>query len=453
MTGNKKEREETAMTESTVPTINTEIPLLVVGFDFRIASSALREKLVTTSEDREYLYGEIKRADPSAGFLALETCNRIEWIVSASMTEWVSQLLSARMLNKWQQCFPHLKDFPSPYIYRGKDAVNHVLRVVVGLESLATGEAQIAGQFQNNLKRAQKEKTSCPVINRLSHVAGRIARSGYKMGFRSNYRKGIHGLVVTLMENRFPEVSGQEGGQDSRQDGGKKTILVAGMGNIGRRAASLLEEVPRFKVVRLNRTVSPENLEHWKPLEQLGQLCRDADALVVATGGIVPVVNEDNMNVADMAHMADGKENGKEDKRFLVMDIGIPHQVSETLRQHSFIDYRNIDDLKALTEDKGKGECIGPLEVEIGKETLSFAQFCRERAMSAMLTGIHRGRLELTEKRIPLLVDSHLSDLDESRRNIIENTMKQFIRDYSNDLFTAFHNSMEQYWVQHHSEQ
>ena len=416
------------MNDLAATTINTEIPLLVVGFDFRTASSTLREKLVTTSEDREYIFQSIKRHDPSAGFLVLETCNRIEWIISTTMGQWISQVLSAWMLNRWQQSFPELEDFPVPYEFIGKDAVFHVLRVVVGLESLATGEAQIAGQFQNNLKRAQKEKTSSPVINRLSHVAGRIARSGYKIGFRSNYRKGIHGLVTKYMHHHFGE------------DMSDKTILVAGMGSIGRRTAALLAESCKCRVIRFNRTVREENEGNWFPMEQLSKGINEADALVVATGGIVPVIGTEAV------------EPDKLSDTLLIMDIGIPRQVRKAVRDHENIDYRNIDDLRSITEGTGKQDCIAPLEVEIQKEFRNFVQFCRGREMSVMLTGIHKGRLELTEKRIPQLMQSHFSDLEDNLRNDIENTMKQLIRDYSNDLFTAFHDSMEHYWSHHNGE-
>ena len=98
------------------------------------------------------------------------------------------------------------------------------------MESLAVGEAQIAGQFQAALNRAQEEKTTSPILNRLSHIAGRIAKSGYRIGFRSNYKQGIHGLVIKFLHNYYGEKIG------------KKYILVVGMGEIGRKTSGLLEE-------------------------------------------------------------------------------------------------------------------------------------------------------------------------------------------------------------------
>ncbi len=52
----------------------------------------------------------------------------------------------------------------------------------------------------------------------------------------------------------------------------------------------------------------------------------------------------------------------------------------------------------------------------------------------------------MTQKHIPDFVASQLSDLDEKRRKDIENALKQFIKNYSNNLFQAFHKTMETYW-------
>lgn len=402
-----------------------EIPLLVVGFDFRIASSALREKLVTTEADRAYLSDNIKKADDTAGILVLETCNRLEWLVSTQYPGWIAEILKAWMLSKWQEAYPDISNFPSPYVFEGGDAVFHVLRVVVGMESLAVGEAQIAGQFQSALMRSQQEKTSSPIINRLSHIAGRIARSGYKIGFRSNYRQGIHGLAVKYLERHF-----------GKKDLDKRTILVAGMGEIGRRTAALIEETFGCRVQPVNRTVKPEHQGKWATLYDLKKLTAEADALVVATGSPIPLIDPDRVELTPK----------NRNEPLVIMDIGIPRQVAEAVQQNPMVLYRNIDHLIELGQETKSSEDLEQVETEIKKEFHRFKQFCRGRELSDLLTSVHSGRLELTENRIPDFVETHLSDLDQKRRKKIEKAIKKFIKDYSNEIFFAFHDTMEKYW-------
>jgi len=404
------------------PNVSPEIPLLVVGIDFRIASSALREQLVSTAEDRRHLLQELHKIDETAGLLVLETCNRLEWVVSTRMPQWLAEVLKARMLSRWHEYLPHMTHFPSPYVFTEEDAVTHVLRVVVGMESLATGEAQIAGQFQTALKNAQKEKTTTPIINRLGHIAGRIAKSGYKIGFRSNYRQGIHGLVVKYLQQHFK--SGLE----------QKQVIVAGMGEIGRKAAALIEETLKCNVQPVNRTIAPNRQGKWFPMTQLQTLTRTADVLVVATGGTTPVIGIEDLDLKGRS------------QPLLIMDIGIPRQVTDAAQVNSGVLYRNIDHLMELGQNKEKNEYVHQLESQIQIEYHQFKQYCHGREMSALLSEIHTGRLELTQKHIPQFVASQLSDLDEKRRKDIENAMKQFVKDYSNSLFQAFHQTMETYW-------
>ena len=95
----------------------TEIPLAVVGCDFRVASSALRQQLYSSLEDRNRLHCSIKNLDPGCGLMILETCNRIEWIVSSETPEWMSEILFALMLDRWKASSPDIYNLPCPYIH------------------------------------------------------------------------------------------------------------------------------------------------------------------------------------------------------------------------------------------------------------------------------------------------------------------------------------------------
>lgn len=402
-----------------------EIPMAVVGCDFRIASSTIRQQLFSSLEDRLSLHQSIKKLDSSAGLMVLETCNRIEWIVSSETPEWIAEILVALMLNRWKATSPDMKDLPSPYIYIQEDAVVHILKVVLGMESLATGEAQIAGQFQASLNRAIKEKTSSPVLNRAGHIAGRIAKSGYKIGFRSNYRQGIHGFVVKFIKNYF------------KKAWSKKTILVAGMGAIGRKTSDLLEEVLSCKIICLNRTIKPEHQKNWKKLTELSSFTTKADALIVATGDPAAIIGKEHLNI----------KNRK--KPLLIMDIGIPLQVQSSVQQLPGIHYKNIDHLLELKDHSNKDQYEQSLQNEIKKELNRFKKFCRGREMGLLLEKIHKSRLEFTQNAIPNFVSSNLQDLDETRRKQIEDVMKQLIQNYSNGIFTAFHQTLEKVWNNH----
>jgi hypothetical protein len=106
-----------------------EIPLVVVGCDFRIAAASQRGALVTTPEERARIHAGLARMEPDCGFAALETCNSIEWIVTTLHPEWMAQLLLAQLQQRWLDALPCATDFPRPYVHAGQDAVRHLFRV------------------------------------------------------------------------------------------------------------------------------------------------------------------------------------------------------------------------------------------------------------------------------------------------------------------------------------
>jgi glutamyl-tRNA reductase len=395
-----------------------DIPLAVVGCDFRTAATMFRECLVSTRETRARLFQAMRRMDSDAGFVALETCNRVEWVVFTETPSWIAEILLAQMVHTWKQVFPGIEDLPVPAVHIGEDAARHILRVAVGRESLATGEAQIARQLQSALKRAQTEKTSSVILNRLGSAAGRLAKIGYRIGFRSNRRQGIHGLTVRYLDRHF---RGKPHG---------KRVLVVGMGSIGRKTAQAVAERKGFAVTRVNRTLHPGGRD-WHTLEELPGLSRNADALVVATGSLTPIL--------DASLVAAGTRSAP----LLIMDIGIPRQVHPELRAAPGVCYRNLDHLIELDQEGVDHEMERRLELELNVELEQFRRCCRERGMVHLLDKIHRGRQEAVRNRLGPFLAAHLDGVDKAVRKKVEVAVRRFLQDYADGIHRALHDALE----------
>lgn len=397
-----------------------EIPLVTVGCDFRSANVIFRERLVTTPEERQILFRGIASVEPGAGFASLETCNRVEWIVSTANPEWISSLLTAQMVQRWQRGLPDAASYPLPRTYVGRDAALHLLRVAAGLESLAAGEAQIAGQFQDALGRAREEKTSSPILNGLAKHAGRLAKTGARIGYRSDHTRGIHGITAEFLRVYF--------GGDARG----KSVAVIGMGSIGRKTAEALEQHLGVKVTRINRTVGERHKNEWKSLAELSSIIPECSALVIATGALSPVLGAQHFGNAT-AH------------KILVMDIGIPRQVANDAQSLDCVEYKNLDDLIGISGAHKNG-LETPMEAEAEKEADMFRRFCVERNIVSLLEDTQRLREEFIYDQIPSIVESELSFLEPEARKQVEIAMKQLISSYSYSSFNAIHSALEKYW-------
>ncbi len=400
-----------------------EIPLVTVGCDFRTANVIFRERLVTTPEERQILFRGIASVEPGAGFASLETCNRVEWIVSTANPEWISSLLTAQMVQRWQRGLKDAASYPLPRTYVGRAAALHLLRVAAGLESLAAGEAQIAGQFQDALGRARDEKTSSAILNGLAKHAGRLAKTGARIGYRSDHTRGIHGMTAEFLRLHF--------GGEARG----KPVAVVGMGSIGRKTAETLEQHLGAKVTRVNRTIGERHEGEWMSLAEIASLIPNCTAVVVATGALSPVL--------DASHFAGA--SAEAGRKILVMDIGIPRQVANDAQSLVQVDYRNLDDLIDLGGAHKNG-LETPMEAETEKEVDMFRRFCIERNIVSLLEDTQRLREEFICDEIPSIVEAELGFLEPEARKQVEIAMKQLISSYSYSSFNAIHSALEKYW-------
>jgi len=405
----------------------TAFPLAVVGCDFRVAPTAGRVKLIMSSEQTRSLFQSLKSIDPECGFMVLETCNRVEWIVSSEQTDWMSGLVNAQMIARWESPGHGIGPLPEPYVLTGNEAVEHIFRVVTGLESLSAGEAQIAGQFQKALRKAQKAKTSSIIINGLGSSAGRVAKAATRIGFRSNVQAGIHVLVAKYIEQFLLNL-------DLTIETAR--IAVAGMGQIGRKTAAIIEDFLGIPVVRMNRTISSQHERSWKPLDDLVKIGRESDVVITASGSYDPVVNLESF------------ANPYRKNPLLVMDIGIPRQVEIPQGQVPGTEYRNIDDLVRFHEDSRKSPMIADVEHAIEREVQRYHGFCMARDMVSLLDTIHQYRNEYIQHKIPEYLEREIRNIDSSGLKRMENLMQRLIRDYANDIFHSIHIKLEDYGSQ-----
>ena len=400
-----------------------ETPLVVVGCDFRVASSSFRERLITTPEQRAELFAAIRRTDEEAGFLALETCNRVEWIVSTENPRWIGELLEAQMLSRWSEHLASDGLLPRVNVFLGRDAAAHLFRLVSGMESLAAGEAEIAGQFHRALQRAQAEQTTSRILNSLGRLTGGIAKTALRLGYRSHHARGIHVLTAWFLEERLG---------DAVQE---RTVVVAGMGEIGRKAADTLEQSVGCRVVRVNRTVAPRHADAWRPLSALTALLADADGLVVATGAQRAVLGPE---------VFQGRRAGRP---LVVVDIGIPQQVTAEARGLPGVLYHNVDSLVGVGRGQEPDERRDRIEDAVEQQVARFHRLCQERQVVRLLQRAQETRLQMIQHTVADTIRSRLGEtLDPGQQAQVEDVMKDLVREFAANVFDSVHTALDERW-------
>ncbi len=375
-----------------------DLPLALVGCDFRVASSRWRSRLVLESEERKDIAQRLMAEGWADGFVDLSTCNRNEWIVSTTNPGWAAQILRGLMLDRLGPGAG-----VRPYVLEGRDAARHLFRVVLGLESLVVGEKQIATQVFKALEDARALGTASRLLNGLGSIAGRMARIAALQGRGGVTSRGVHTLAVAYLRDHIPL-------QRAR-------VAVVGLGAIGKRVRAVLEQDPGIEVLGLNRSPMPGAL----PMDRLPSVLELVDAAVVCTAAPEPVIT---------GAMLQGLG-----RNLLLVDIGIPEQVERVQTERVV-----IAGLDELTEYHGtiRGEAGRDDGEDLVEGAMAeLVRFCNEPRFLTILDRVERERREMVARVIPGLMEGRFGYLPKEQRQRLEQDLRSALREYNRHIFDA----------------
>lgn len=394
-----------------------ELPLAVVGCDFRVASTAWRNAALLDAPARAELLGRLRRAAGASGLCVLETCNRVEWLIDAPDPRWAADLARAAMMSLWREAGMQ-PPLPTPYAAVGEGAVRHLARVVVGLQSFVVGEREIAGQLNRAMDEARDAGLSTPGLNALQTTLGRVVRSVERgTAFRAHAR-GVHGLAWQAVRDH---VAGREAPH----------VVIVGMGEIGRKAAALCERERGWRLDRVNRTVGPAHVGSWLPLDQLVARLQTADAVIFATGARRPLLDAERIEALVEAR--------GDRPPLLVVDLGAPHQVdrpraASAVAPAAALRFADLDVLldrhAAPPESAELAHVLGLVEDAVAEHR----GLMRKRDAAPLLRAVWDGYDDVAWTQLPALLAVHGSCLPEEARRALSDGLRDALRGHCRGL-------------------
>ena len=165
--------------------------VLVVGLNHKGAPLATLERVALTGDALDKLLHDVFRADDVAGAVVLSTCNRVE--IYAEIGKFHGAVASICELLSRHSHVPQADLTPHLYVHYEDRALQHLLAVACGLDSMVIGESQILGQLRQALRIAREQGTLGPdaVGTRRHGAAGRQARA-VRDGSRPGGRESGH---------------------------------------------------------------------------------------------------------------------------------------------------------------------------------------------------------------------------------------------------------------------
>lgn len=378
--------------------------LVNIRIDFKIADVATMEK---SYDKLDRLIEKVHKNVDVKEEVVLKTCNRYE-----------VYMILERDINIPTTTF---------IVEKSDVAVNHLLRLASGLESMIMGEDQILGQIKTARKNAIKNNTIGPKLEKVFTKAIHVGQSIRKNTHINEGGVSVGSGAVELIEEKYGSLKG-------------KNVLIVGAGEMGTVVSKALLEKDTNAIVVANRTydkaqqLAQELDGHAIKFNEMNDTLSKIDIVISATGAPHTLINKERLSFLPQEHLSN----------MIMLDLANPRDIDDDVIELS-VQLYNLDDLRYIT-DKNKERRVKEAEKAekiIEKETILLKDALKEMEITPILSSLNieaeKIRKQELEKTLHMLdlskKDSkkldHLtrSITDKLMYNIINNLKKAAIAD------------------------
>jgi glutamyl-tRNA reductase len=305
--------------------------LLTLGINHKTAPVAVREKVAFAPD---HLSAQLREANSSHGvqeIAILSTCNRTELYFTAEhsdaslLLKWMNEIHDVS-LDELESCH---------YVLTGEEAVQHIMRVASGLDSLILGEPQILGQMKSAYAVAKEAGTIGPELDRLFRQTFTIAKQVRTDTAIGQNPVSVAYAAVNLAQRIFSSLSSSK-------------ALLIGAGETIDLVAKHLVDAGVTDITVANRTLARAEAlaEQFGAkailLSDIADELYKADIVISSTASPLPVLGKGTVESA--------MKKRKHAPMFMV-DIAVPRDIEAEVAEINDIYLYTVDDLKDIIEE------------------------------------------------------------------------------------------------------
>jgi glutamyl-tRNA reductase len=339
--------------------------MLVVGLSHKGAPLATLERTVLTGDALTKLLHDVARADDVAGALILSTCNRME--IYAEAGSFHGAVAVIRDLLSRHSGVPHAELTPCLYVHYADRAVQHLLTVACGLDSMVVGESQILGQLRSALRVAREAGT-------LGRPLADLGSLALRAGKRAQSETGVGGagasLVSVGLQAAVRQLGGHSEGERPIPSLAGLQVLVVGAGGMSSLAAASVARAGAAGLVIANRTrqhaerLAAQHGGQAAAMSDLPALMAAADVVLTCTGAPGHVITADMVRSAQ-AHRA--QQPGQE-RVLVLLDLALPRDVEPGVTDLPGV---AVTDLETLSASEPAGAWPGEDAVAAARQVVA----------------------------------------------------------------------------------
>jgi glutamyl-tRNA reductase len=307
--------------------------IIVCGMNHNTAPIALREKVAFPQEKLSYYLNELQVQENIKEAVILSTCNRTDiYCVEKDVNKLINWFCNQHPLS-CAEIQSHL------YIYRGKQAIEHIMQVACGLDSMVLGEPQILGQLKSAYSESCISGAAGTLFTRLFQHIFAVAKE-----VRTNTAIGacpvsVASAAVKLVKQKSLDLEGS-------------AILTLGSGDTIELVLQHLEKCVFRKlfisgrnaesVMRLASEYGGEALCYT----QIEKNLLNADIVISATASALPIIEKAMVERVLKSHPQ---------KKILFVDLAVPRDIDPEVNSLAGMHTYCIDDLKDIIQQNRLG--------------------------------------------------------------------------------------------------
>ena len=285
----------------------------ILSFSYKNLSLEEREKFV--KEGYRQILGEYLEKRVIKGYVAVETCLRIELYLDVSREFEIERLKRDFRVEK-------MKD------YEGTEAVHYLLRVICGLDSIIKGEDQILVQLKKAYFEALDKETTSSFLNIIFNQAIETGKR-FRAESRINEKNiSLDSIAVKFIKTKF----------ESLED---KKVFVIGVGDLSQSILALLHKMNNCHLTMTNRSLKKSiELQKVFPDVQTAEfsekynIIKNMDIVISATSA--PHLIIEKAKIEDILN--DGK------KRFF-LDLAVPRDIEISIGEFENVSLYHLEDI------------------------------------------------------------------------------------------------------------
>lgn len=355
---------------------------IALGINHKTAPVELREKVAFSPDTLMQALQACPQQTQVQELVILSTCNRTEIYAQAHDDKDGNIAQKIHAVKQWLSEFHNISPAQieqHSYLKQDDDAVDHLMQVACGLDSLIVGEPQILGQVKQafaEAKNAGQVKTRFEKLFQSTFSVAKKVRTETEIGANA---VSVAFAAVQLAKQIFSSLH-------------NSNVLLIGAGETIELVAKHLQEANAGKITVANRTLSrAQSLAdelHGQAItiSQIPSHLGQSDIVISSTASSLPLIS---------LGMVEKAIKTRKHKPILMIDLAVPRDIESEVADIDEAYLYTVDDLQNIVEQNVANRELAADQAKtmIAEQVAGFAQW-QAQHQQVDLIKVYRERAE-----------------------------------------------------------